>query len=91
MLSILLTQTKKCVYTKAGRSVHDAKQLISKDNTSGTRTSTDREGSWNFAVHNLGVHHELAEVHMRDLAYGEREDGAIQRGHGGRRSKRTKW
>jgi hypothetical protein len=36
------------------------------------------------------LQHELAEIHVRDLAHSEREDDAIQQRHGGRRSRRTK-
>ena len=90
VLSTLVTQTEKCIYIKAGRSVHDAKHSFSKNNVSGTRTSRDREAFWNFAVHKVGMQRELAEVHVRDLAYGEREDRALQGQDGGRRSKRAK-
>jgi len=40
-------------------------------------------------VHKLDVQHKLAKIHVRYLAYGEREHGAIQLRHGSRRSKRT--
>ena len=78
VLSTLVTQSEKCIYTEAGRSVHNVEHSPSKDKISGMRTSTDREAFWNFAAHKLGAQHELAEVHMRNLAYGEREDTVIQ-------------
>jgi hypothetical protein len=89
VLSIFVTQSEKCIYIKAGF-VHDAKRSLSKTKISGTRTSTYREEFSNFAVHNLGVQHELAKIHVGNLAYGEHEDGANQRRYGGRNSKHRK-